>query len=276
MSKNWKSVVSIVVGIVVGVFTAGIGTAFFSTTLGMGAFWGGVASGALSGAMAGAAAGGVGGALYGQNIGQSMLRGAAFGALSGAVFGGINQVGGKSWNWKSGLERVTLSAAAGGGINELAGGSFIDGAAFAGFIAGADFTYRAMLSTKNINQGASMKTAEKGGQPKDALTVVHSDRRISDVGYSEGPRASGLGHTFAGETGPVMSSLGRYVPGFQGMSLAHDISGAFLGNTFGGTVNSIAFNFETMPVMYGLNAVGSLINDSPGMIGYYEGSRGDR
>ena len=56
---------------------------------------------------------------------------------------------------------------------------------------------------------------------------------------------------------------------FQGLSLAHDVTGAFLSNTFGSTVNSIAFNFQTMPVVYGLNAAGSLINDSPGMIGFY-------
>ncbi|MBI4706342.1 MAG: hypothetical protein HY761_00225 [Candidatus Omnitrophica bacterium] len=294
---SWKSfwkkfggaIASVVVGIVVGVFTAGIGTAFYTSMMGGSAFWGGVLSAATTGALAGAAAGGVGGAFYGQNIGQSMLMGAAFGALSGAVFGGmISKVGGPDWNWKVGLERVGLSAIAGGGISELAGGSFENGAMFAGAIAGADFLYRGIVSTKPAgkNVGASMKTAQDNGLPKldangkalmvDNKPVVINTPKYSNVGFGSRVGDISLGNGLTGETGPVMSGLGRFVPGFQRFSLAHDITGDFLSRTFGGTVNAAAFNFETMPVLYGLNAAGSLINDSPGMIGYYEESWNDR
>jgi RHS repeat-associated protein len=288
---SWKSfwkkfggaIASIAVGIVVGIATAGIGSVFYSTTMGMGAFWGGVASAATTGVLAGAAAGGVGGAFYGQNIGQSMLMGAAFGALSGAVFGGmISKVGGLDWNWKVGFERVGLSAVVGGGISEMAGGSFKDGAIFAGAIAGADFVYRVMVSTalKGRNVGASMRTAEQNGQPKvfrnedgSVREVTLNERRLNNVGFASEEIASGLKHFVGDETGPVMSAIGRFIPGMQGMSLSHDVAVRALCSTFGSTTNFVVFNFQTMPILYGLNAAGSLINDSPGMIGYYEASR---
>lgn len=66
-----------------------------------------------------------------------------------------------------------------------------------------------------------------------------------------------------------MNFLGRYVPGFQGLSLAHDTNGFLLTDT--GLRGLL--NFPTMPVIYGINAAGSLINDSPGMIGFYENYR---
>jgi hypothetical protein len=216
-----------------------------------------------------------------------MLRGAALGALSGAVYGGmISKFGGPDWNWKNGLGRVGLSAVAGGGISEIAGGSFKQGAMFAGAIAGADFAYRAIVSTdpRGVNRGASMRTSREGGAAKIGVDLS-VDGRVSQlndpVEYSNVGLFSKIGdrsliNAVAGETGPVMSTLGRFVPGFQGLSLAHDVTGSFLSNTFGSTANSIAFNFQTMPIIYGLNAAGSLINDSPGMIGYHAGSRDDR
>ncbi len=286
LKKHWKTAVTIAVGIVVGVMTAGIGSAYFATTLGMGSFWGGVASAAVSGAIAGGAAGGTGAALYGGNISQGITRGAAFGALSGAVYGGmIGKFGGTDWNWKVGLGRVGLSAAAGGGISELAGGSFKEGAMFAGAIAGADFAYRSIVSTQTAgkNIGASMRTAENGALPKldsdgnplmvdKKPTVIHI-RKQSNVGFGSKAGERSIGS----ETGFFMDKLGRFVPGMQGMSLPHDITVDFTARLLNsGTLNFYTFNFPTMPVLYGLNAAGSLINDSPGMIGYYEGSRDDR
>jgi hypothetical protein len=247
----------------------------------MGAFWGGIASAATTGAIAGAFSGAVGGALNGQNVFQSALIGAGYGALSGAVLGGISKFGGKDWNWKVGLGRVGLSVVAGGGISELAGGSFADGAMFAGIVAGSDFVYRSIVSTRpqGKNVGASMKTASESGQPKlgadgkpltvDNKPVVLNKPQQSNVGNPESAGAHGLGHFVAGETGPVMNSLGKNVPGFQGLSLAHDITGYNLT----GTGLWGLMNFPTMPVIYGINAAGSMINDSPGMIGFYENYR---
>lgn len=284
MEKNWKTVATIAVGVVVGVLTAGIGTDFYTGLVGS-TFWGGVLSAATSGAIAGAFAGGTGAALYGGNISQGILQGAAFGALSGAVFGGmINKVGGSNWNWKVGLERVGLSAVAGGGISEVAGGSFKDGAIFAGAIAGADFAYRAILSTdgNGQNRGASMKTARQGGRPKIGVDLsvdgkpsyLNNPDEVSNVGFISKAGDHSLKNFIGGETGPVMSTLGRFAPGFQGLSLAHDITDEFLTNAVhSSAVNFVAFNFQTMPALYGLNAMGSLINNSPGMIGFYEGNR---
>ena len=259
--------------------TAGIGSSAF------GIFWGGIASAATTGAIAGTVSGIVGGALNGQNVFQSALMGAGYGALSGAVFGGISKFGGKDWNWKVGLARVGMATVAGGGISVLAGGSFEDGAMFAGIVSGADFVYRSIVSTQEQgkNVGASMKTARENGQPKmdaegNQLTVGNkpiriNDRRYSNVGIASKIGEHGFVNSVAGETGPDMSSLGRYVPGFQGLSLAHDVTGSFFSNTIGGTLNTLTLNFPTMTAIYGLNAAGSLINDSPGMIGFYENFR---
>jgi hypothetical protein len=230
----------------------------------------------MSAVLGGAAAGASSAAF----IGADPLQGAGIGALSGAVFGGIGALGGKSWKWD--LGRVALSGVAGGGISEMAGGSFMDGFAFAGSIAASDFAYRSIVSTQSQGrgQGSSMKTAQKNGIPKldangNALTidgkpVVINERKYSNVGFASKQGASGFGHFIADETGPVMGFLGKYVPGFQGLSLAHDITGQFFTNSIGATINTVTLNFPTMPVIYGINAAGSLINDSPGMIGLYE------
>ena len=76
--------------------------------------------------------------------------GAGYGALSGAVFGGISKFGGKDWNWKVGLERTALATVTGGGISILAGGSFEDGAMFAGIVSGADFVYSTRLKRSHL------------------------------------------------------------------------------------------------------------------------------
>ncbi|MBF0533232.1 MAG: fibronectin type III domain-containing protein, partial [Candidatus Omnitrophica bacterium] len=282
--KWWKPIVTIAVGIVVGVLTAGIGSVFYSGIVG--AQWGVILSAATSGAIAGAASGAVGGALSGQNVFRSAMMGAAYGALSGAVFGGINNLGNNTWNWEMGLTKVGLSSVAGGGISELRGGSFAQGAMFAGAVAGSDFIYRAILSTQpeGENQGETMRTAKYRGEPKKdidgkVLRVLNSPK-VSNVGFASQIGDNSTFNFFMGETGPVMSSLGRFAPGFQGLSLAHDITGVFFtnilgkvaGSEMGGLLNTLTLNFPTMPVIYGLNLVGSLINDSPGMIGVSENS----
>ncbi len=230
-----------------------------------------------------AEAGAYSGALGAVAIGEDPGRGASFGALSGAVFGSIGDLGGKSWKWD--LGRIALAGIAGGGISELAGGSFLDGFILAGSIAGADFVYRAILSSQG-KQGASMKTATKPGQPKqnakggpikgNSEVILHDDFTISQPGmaskssYAPDDFWGRFLNFIGGETGPVMNFLGKYIPGFQGLSLAHDITGNFLKNLVGNVKYPVLFNFQTMPPIYGLNLAGSAINDSPGLIGLYK------
>ena len=83
-----------------------------------------------------------------------------------------------------------------------------------------------------------------------------------------------FGNTIGGETGLSMNSLSKHVSGFQGLSYFHDPSQHFFKTTFGKGA-AAALNFPTMPVIYGLNLVGSPINDSPGLIGVYETNRRD-
>lgn len=262
--------------------TAGIGTAFYTGALGT--FWGGIASAATSGLIAGAVSGGVGAGLNGQNIFQGTLMGAGFGALGGAVFGGISNFGGKNWNWKIGLARVGMASAAGGGISVLAGGSFEDGAMFAGIVAGSDFVYRAILKAGNYNRGASMKTAKKDGIPEYDLNekneyVLNKSKELQDFDANQagtpGKPANALktswdklAHTTE-ETGSLMNFLGKHVPGVQGLSLPHDLFHHAFGESIYGKAAWGVLNIPTMPVAYGLNAAGSMINDSPGMIGFY-------
>jgi hypothetical protein len=230
-----------------------------------------------------AEAGAYSGAAGAAAIGADPARGAGFGALSGAVFGGIGDLGGKNWKWD--LARVGLAGVAGGGISELAGGTFLDGFVFAGSIAGADFVYRAILSSQGRTQGASMKPATKRGQPKldvdgkpligknGKAIVLQDDPYISNVGTRSRPSYNNpwanLGNELTGETGTVMNSAAKYIPGVPGLSLAHDILGNFIGGPNGNLVWGIA-NIPTMAPIYGLNFAGSAINDNPGLIGLYQ------
>ncbi len=235
-------------------------------------------------------AGAYSGALGALAIGSDPGRGAGFGALSGAVFGSIGGLGGKNWKWD--VARVGLSGVAGGGISELAGGSFLDGFIFAGSIAGADFVYRAILSSQGRTQGASMKPAGKSGQPKldangnpingSSETVLQDDLTVNHVGSASKSIYNGkgfvgqiekIGNNLTGETGPVMNLVGRNVPGFQGLSLAHDIMGSFLKNLVGNAAYGVFLNVPTMAPIYGLNFAGSAINDNPALIGLYEALR---
>ena len=77
-------------------------------------------------------------------------------------------------------------------------------------------------------------------------------------------------HFWASETGPVMNTLSKYFPGGNGLSYVHDVTGNYLSSKLGGTINGLFFNFQTMPIAYGLNAAGSTINDAPGLIGIYQ------
>lgn len=233
--------------------------------------------------LGGAAGGAAGSAFLGTDVG----RGAGIGALSGGVFGRIGAMKATGW---AGVGRIGLAGVAGGGISELAGGSFTDGFIFASSVASADFIYRAILASAGERTGASMKTATKNGQPKQDVNgnpigggqeiVLHEDLQINHVGkpsmqsYVANSKDYWM-NFIAGETGPVMGGLGKYGAGFQGLSLAHDRTGFLIRNIFGESAWEYFGNFQTMPPIYGLNLVGSSINDNPSSIGLFIANRRD-
>jgi len=139
-------------------------------------------------------------------------------------------------------------------------------------------------------QSASMELAEKNGQPKQNIDgsplgggdeiVLWDDLTVNHVGnpsavqYVKNSKAFWLNFV-TGETGPVMNTLGRGAPGFQGLSLAHDQLGYLTRGAFGNDAWKYFGNFETMAPVYGINVVGSLINDNPSSIGIYIRNRRD-
>ena len=229
----------------------------------------------LAHAMGGAASGGINAAIIGGDIGKWAM----IGGIGGLAFSSISQLGvsadgSSTWQW--GLARIGLSAVAGGGISELAGGSFGEGAAFAGAFAGADFLYRSVMNADPNTKGqrGTGRTADTSGQPRlddqKALKVTGSSENPNTVGLAEQSGAKGLVHFFAGETGPVMNALGKYVPTFQGMSRLHDPVTTGFGNTFGKTANSLFFNFPSMAPCYAINVMSTAVNDYPALLGQYE------
>ncbi|MCB9747816.1 MAG: fibronectin type III domain-containing protein [Candidatus Omnitrophica bacterium] len=232
----------------------------------------------LAGGIIGGAAGGAASAAY---LGSDPLSGAGIGALSGGLFGQVSKMRGTGW---PGVGRVAAAGIAGGLVSEVAGGSFIDGFAFAGTVAGADFIYRAIVSTQPGAEdiGSTTKTARHPGKYKmgfdengneKLLRVLNVDKHLrSNTGIPSFLGETGNAfsqHFWASETGAVMNFMAKYIPGINGMSYAHDVSGHFLTSTFGKSINGKFFNFQTMPIYYGVNNIGAAINDFPALIGIY-------
>ena len=104
-----------------------------------------------------------------------------------------------------------------------------------------------------------------GGGTRRVTVRDRSGVRQGDQGdrYSARPSIRRSRYALEAYTvGRGLTYLNLGYPAFQRAS--------FLSNVFGKTLNGLLFNYETMPVMYGINLAGSLINDSPGVIGFYE------
>src|SRR3989338_9859792 len=111
-----------------------------------------------------------------------------------------------------------------------------------------------------------MKTAKGPGEPKvdtngRALKVIHDPtpkgNGTSNVGGQSKPGTTGFWHFWGGETGPVMSAIAEFIPGFQGLSHVHDITSNYLVHSVGEKAFMTFLNFQTMPPIYGLNASGA-------------------
>ncbi len=281
-----KAIVGAAIGSLVGGALAAITGGDIGQGFAMGAISGAVMGGIggfgfkgglaiLAKGVGGAASGAINASVFGGDVG----RWAMVGGLSGLAFGSISQLGvaadgSSTWQWD--LGRMGLSGVAGGAISEIAGGSFGEGAAFAGAFAGADFLYRGVMNTNPKTKGkrGTMKTAGAPGQPRldknNKPLEVDVSKNPNTVGLVEQSGASGFVHFLAGETGPVMNFFGMRIPGFQDMSKFHDNITTGFRNIFGKTANSLLFNFPSMAPSYAINVMSAAMNDYPALVGQSE------
>jgi len=168
--------VAMIVGAVVGGISAGVQSDWDLQATLTGAFIGGVSGGVgagvgnavlgatgsavLGGAAGGAAAGATSSALYGGDILQGALMGAIPGGISGYV--GTYNFGNP---YAEGLAQIGTGALVGGGVSELAGGSFREGATL-GAISGA------VAFAANRMAEAQRYSARIAEQTKGALAVA--------------------------------------------------------------------------------------------------------
>jgi RHS repeat-associated protein len=222
-----------------------------------------VGSAMFGGMVGGATAGLLNSAYYGGDILRGTLMGAGIGALGGLAFGVLSQI--DVTGLVSGFTKVSLYAAAGGGLSKLGGGEFWQGAALAGAVAMSEIVYKGVLSTdKNgrKNSNPSMKTATGDAKPKlneDETIVIHNDGS-TEVGTGFGPRAKsglfGLGRLIQ-EDAAWTQWIAKNVPGINGTALFHDILTHFYSSTPIGFTNGLIFNVPSMPPAFAITALGS-------------------
>jgi RHS repeat-associated protein len=274
----WWWVIPAIIGAIIGGVSAGIqsdwnlkaslvgmGIGAFSGVVGFGAagatsqILGRVGSAMFGGMVGGATAGLLNSAYYGGDILRGTLMGAGLGALGGLAFGTLSQI--DVTDLASAFTKVSLYAAAGGGLSELGGGEFWQGAVLAGTVTMSEVVYKSVLSTNENgrkNSNPSMETAKGNAKPKlnadgTFKTVLHNDGS-PEVGIGYGPNTkTGLFH----ENSPLMQWIAKYVPGAQGAARLHDPVTYFYGRTPIGFTNGLIFNIPAMPVAYAINALGS-------------------
>ncbi len=193
-----------------------------TSTIMVGAMTGGIA--------AGGTAGGLGAAYYGGDVGQGMLQGAGYGAISGAAFGGIGGHFGDTWD----LWRVGAHTIAGGGMAELTGNNFGDGAIFAGGAAFARYAYNKFIGFDTSWEKGS------GYQNKGRMTWPEPGYDHTGAqGYGNDPNG------WCNEGGKIGRTL-NYVPGIpQGVSPLHDAFNITVQRYFTSTAREI-FNYPLM------------------------------
>ena len=132
---------------------------------------------------------------------------AGTGMLAGMITGSIGGYYGDEWS----LERVGVSTLAGGGIAEMSGGNFGDGALYTFGASSAAYAYY-----KTVGYNVTWK---KGGKavPKDADTPPV--KGANNIGYAV-PKP---GVNFFDEGGPLSTTLNNTVPGINAVAGLHDI-----------------------------------------------------
>ncbi|MFC1755125.1 RHS repeat domain-containing protein, partial [Thermoproteota archaeon] len=254
---------------------AGIGAVSGAAGFGMSSFASN-ALGAIGSSVAGGAAGGmVGGVLnsayYGDDLIRGALLGAGYGAVGGLAFGSIAQLGGKGWGWD--LARVGLSGVAGGGVAEMSGGEFWQGAAFAGAIAGADFLYRTVSGkAPSVN-----KATDEGEYRKKGVSAQNEGANRVGATMEPGKRGSrgNISEFLFGETGSIPEGVGRHLDFAQSTALFHDPLADVIGKNFsfggriGEAVGFASLTVPTIPPSYCLTVLGAAMSKQPYLIGLY-------
>ena len=261
------------VGVLIGAVSGFVGGGLAGLTANA---LGPIASAVLGGAAGGLVGGVMNAAYFGGDIGQAALLGAGYGALGGLVFGSISQLGAnaKAFNWKLGLAKIGLSAAAGGGMSELAGGEFWQGAAFAGAVASADFLYKVVTGeAPSINKATGEGEYRKEGVP----AKNEGANRVGATMEMEPQGILGKSLEFvAGETGPIMEQIGKYVPLAQTTAFFHDPIAVVINKLFsiGGPIGrAVGFASLTVPTIapsYCITVLGVALSEQPALIGMYE------
>ena len=111
-----------------------------------------IVGGLAGGAVAGATARGMSASIYGGDIGEGILKGALYGGIGGSAFGAIGGHFGDTWD----LWRVGAYTLSGGGVAEISGGSFEEGAMFSLAIALSSYSFNRIVE--------EMPTGEPGGE----------------------------------------------------------------------------------------------------------------
>ena len=240
-------------GIYSGTYSAAVGVIGSSTN----ATLTGVLAGTVGGMAAGATANALGSAIYGGDMG---LRGAALGAVGGAVFGAIGGYFGNTWN----MYRVGAYGLAGGGVSELGGGNFSEGAILAGSAAFGRFMYNEIVGfDADWNPGGE-------AQAKDRLTMPY--KGVNNIGVQGGPvDPEGLFNE-----GGSVSRGANYIPGVNATGGMHDVFQVKLDEFFGGkALGSFMRSTLNVPAMLPAAALsyGALMADPRTMILYSIGSR---
>ena len=215
----------------------------------------GAISRAAGGAAAGATAGGMGAAIYGGDIGQGILRGAGLGAVGGAAFGGIGGYFGKTWN----MYRVGAYGLAGGGVSELAGNSFSEGAIFAGAAAFARFAYNEFVGFD--------AEWESGGEAQEKKRLTIPYEHINNCG-TQGKSVDI--NSLVGEGGITSRGINT-LPGGNSICGMHDALVVKIDNFFSGQgLGSFMRNTLNIPLMPPAAAFsyGALMADPRAMIFY--------
>ena len=211
-------------------------------------------AGQVGGGIAGgAAAGAVSSGMYGGDVGQ----GALYGAIGGAAFGAIGAGYGNEWSW----DRVAVSGLAGGGVNELAGGRFMDGFMFAAVPVAARALYNEWVNYDT--------TGESGG---DAVVKGYLDPPVEGAN-NIGTQGGKLNPNGWFNEGGRVSRFTNRIPGINAVGGLHDVFQVNIHQYMG----SFARNVLNVPGMLPAAAISysALVTDYSGIVNYQTVLRGD-
>ena len=201
---------------------------------------------------------------------KNPLNGAGGAALAGGILGGVD--GGFSkfapkTGYAKDVMRIGIDGAVGGGISEMNGGSFWQGAVIASSISAARITYNIITeTTTGVRAEPSLRTSDASAGQKDLehgqVSWGFGSLR-NDMGETEalGENPSFLKKCITGERSPVMRALSVILPGGDPMAEMHDPAMTRVNSRMFGGRGGLLFETiskGTIPPAYGITAAGAL------------------